>query len=113
MAVIEGSSAGGWQARFDARAAQHASVLSVDISGVRASVARAAGPSLAIFQLGESGTGAHLFAAARRAGASDAYVACLERFVREEQEHARLLAVVLETLGAPLRTRHWTDRIFV
>jgi hypothetical protein len=113
MAVIEGSSATSWRDRFDDRAGQHAEVSSVDPGGLDESVVAAAGPSLAVFQLGESGTGEHLFAAARRAGADDDYLTCLERFVAEEQEHARLLAVVLVAVGHPLRTSHWTDRIFV
>lgn len=31
----------------------------------------------------------------------------------EEQEHARLLELVLKSLGQPLRSSHWTDAAFV
>ena len=69
--------------------------------------------SLAVFQIGESGSGEHLFAAAEAADVDDDYMAALRAFVREEQEHARLLAVVLDAMDHPLRTSHWSDRVFV
>ncbi len=74
---------------------------------------RVLGGSLATFQLGESGTGEHLFAAAAAAGVSADHLADLRAFIAEEQEHARLLELVLDALGHPLRTSHWTDAAFV
>jgi len=71
------------------------------------------GRSLAIFQLGESGTGGHLIAAARTGRVSDHYVEALCLFIKEEQEHARLLSLVLEAMGQPTRSRHWSDQLFV
>lgn len=102
-----------WLDAFTARAGRHREVDAVDSGDLDDAIAALASRSLAIFQLGESGTGEHLFAAARSAGVDAAYLACLERFVAEEQEHARLLAVVLESLDATLLTEHWSDRIFV
>lgn len=69
------------------------------------------------FQLGEmGGTGEHLLAAAREVLAeghiSPDYVESLGFFVAEEQEHARLLAMVCDQLDIPLIDGHWTDRIF-
>lgn len=58
--------------------------------------------SLATFQLGESGDGAHLRLRAERQS-HPAYADAVDLFVAEEQEHARLLAEVLGRLGAPLR----------
>lgn len=102
-----------WARRFDERAGRHAEVRSIDLTALDHRTAGLLAPSLAVFQLGESGTGEHLFDAARRAGADLDYRRCLERFVSEEQEHARMLGVVLDALGAPRRHRHWTDAAFV
>lgn len=95
------------------RAGCHAHLTRVDHTGLDRATAALLGPSLAIFQLGESGTGEHLFEAARRAGTDADYRQCLQHFIAEEQEHARLLALVLDALGEPLRHRHWTDGAFV
>lgn len=102
-----------WAGRFDERAGQHAGVQSVEVTSLDQQAAQLLGPSLAIFQLGESGTGEHLFEAARRSGTDLDYQRCLERSVAEEQEHARMLAVVLEAMRVPLRHSHWTDGVFV
>ncbi|MDQ1490802.1 MAG: hypothetical protein QOJ23_3316 [Actinomycetota bacterium] len=78
-----------------------------------APAAAALARSLAHFQLGESGDGAVLLAAARRAWADDPdYVAALTLFVAEEQEHARLLEHLVVRLGGTLVTKHWTHRCF-
>jgi rubrerythrin len=68
--------------------------------------------SLQRFQVGESGEGRHL----RRQAAStrDAvYQECIDLFIKEEQEHARLMAEILRRLGAPLLQRHWSDACFI
>jgi hypothetical protein len=76
-------------------------------------VVKALTPSLARFQLGESGDGTTLLAQARRAWPDDAdYVAALGLFVGEEHEHARLLERLIARFGGALVTRHWTDRCF-
>jgi len=68
--------------------------------------------SLQRFQVGESGEGSHL---RRRAATTNdpAYQACIELFIREEQEHARLMANFLQRLNAPLLTHHWSDACFI
>jgi rubrerythrin len=66
-----------------------------------------------VFQLGESGDGTHLLEAAGLSMAGDEYLGALTRFVAEEQEHARMLAAVLEALAGPLLSHHWSDRLFV
>lgn len=101
-----------WLGVFDARAGQHRQVSAVAVRATD-SLRRHLGPSIATFQLGESGTGDHLLAAARRASVDVDYIESLQRFVAEEQEHARLLELVLRQLCVPLRTKHWSDRIFV
>ncbi len=105
--------AGTWRRRFDERADRHADVRAVDAAPLDRQTARLLGPSLAIFQLGESGTGEHLFEAARRAGTDDDYRRSLARFVGEEQEHARMLGLILDAMGEPRRRRHWSDGAFV
>jgi hypothetical protein len=104
-----------WLRRFEDRRGRHGGVSAVDASGLGAvgGRRRALGRSLATFQLGESGTGEHLFRAAAQAGVSADHLGALRHFVVEEQEHARLLAAVLDGLGAPRRHRHWTDAVFV
>jgi hypothetical protein len=104
-----------WRAQFEAVRGQHAHLTSIDLDGLGELQGRRAaiGRSLATFQLGETGTGGHLEVAAAQAGVSADHLAALRCFVAEEQEHARLLAVVLDGLGVPLRERHWTDGIFV
>lgn len=68
--------------------------------------------SMATFQLGESGGGRHIAAAAQAAGRPD-LLEPLRLFVGEEQEHARLLGLVLD-LGAIERlSSTWTDGAFV
>jgi rubrerythrin len=68
--------------------------------------------SLQKFQVGESGEGAHLRKQAATTGDST-YEAAIDLFIKEEQEHARLMACVLRNLGAPLLQRHWSDGCFI
>ena len=68
--------------------------------------------SLQRFQIGESGEGRHLRAAANATGDQD-YIKAISLFIKEEQEHARLMAEILKRLSAPLLTSHWTDGCFV
>lgn len=69
------------------------------------------GRSLARFQLGESSEGRQLRAGARRTG-DPAYAAAIDLFIREEQDHARLLGVVLDRWGIARLRRHWSDWLF-
>lgn len=68
--------------------------------------------SLQRFAVGERGDGRHLRAHAAATG-DPAYARAIDLFVQEEQEHARLLARLLDRLGAPPLTWHWSDACFV
>ena len=69
--------------------------------------------SLSHFQLGESGEGSFLLAKARRSYSEDPdYCAALNLFIKEEQEHARLLARLVRRFEGRLVTRHWTHSLF-
>ena len=68
--------------------------------------------SLQRFQVGESGEGHHLRRQAARTGDA-AYQTAIDLFIKEEQEHARLMACILRKLNAPLLARHWSDGCFV
>jgi hypothetical protein len=68
--------------------------------------------SLQRFQIGESGEGRHLRAAANTTGDCD-YIKSIDLFIKEEQEHARLMAEILKRLHAPLLTSHWSDGCFI
>jgi bacterioferritin (cytochrome b1) len=68
--------------------------------------------SLQKFQLGESGEGRKLKNHAHKTG--DAiYATAINLFIKEEQEHARLMAKILRELNAPLLKNHWSDFCFV
>jgi hypothetical protein len=68
--------------------------------------------SLQKFQLGESGEGRKLKRHAAKTGDA-VYAAAIDLFIKEEQEHARLMANILRGLNAPLLTGHWSDRCFI
>ena len=68
--------------------------------------------SLQRFQVGESGEGLHLKKQAARTGCP-IYQKCIDLFVKEEQEHARLMGEVLKGQGVPLLKHHWSDNCFV
>lgn len=64
------------------------------------------------FQVGESGDGANLMAKAEAAGDAE-YSTAVRLFVAEEQNHARLLGLLLHASGAGTIDRHWSDTVFV
>ena len=69
--------------------------------------------SFSHFQLGESGEGRVLIAAAQRTCVDDPlYAEALTLFIAEEREHARLLARLVERFGGRLITGHWTHLLF-
>jgi hypothetical protein len=68
--------------------------------------------SLQKFQLGESGEGRRLRNHAAKTG-DEVYAGTINLFIREEQEHARLMAEILKRLNAPLLTGDWTDHCFM
>jgi hypothetical protein len=72
-------------------------------------------PSIAIFQLGESGEGKHLFHSAQEwaeQSGDHAYVSALKLFIDEEHRHAQMLGRYLDLAGYPRLTENWTDGVF-
>ncbi|MEU6658435.1 ferritin-like domain-containing protein [Streptomyces sp. NPDC046821] len=80
--------------------------------GLGARVHPAVWRSVRRFQVGESGDGANLIAKADRAGDA-AYARAVRLFVAEEQNHARLLGLLLGASGVPPLVSHWSDTVFV
>jgi hypothetical protein len=69
--------------------------------------------SLSHFQLGETGEGKVLIAQAQAQLPEDLiYHEALRLFVAEEQEHARLLARLVQRLGGRIIRNHWTHSLF-
>lgn len=69
--------------------------------------------SLSHFQLGESGEGRFLLVEARHTYPEDGpYIEALDLFIREEQEHARLLDKLVQRFRGRLITGHWTHSLF-
>ena len=68
--------------------------------------------SLQKFQLGESGEGRKLKRDARETG-DVTYATAIDLFIKEEQEHSRLMAKILKQLNAPLLKSHWSDWCFI
>lgn len=68
--------------------------------------------SLQRFQVGEQGDGLHLRKAAMKTRDCE-YIAAIELFVKEEQEHSRLLARLIEGMDGSLLKYHWSDVCFV
>lgn len=102
-----------WHLDFARRAGRHARVAQPELGELSRMDQHVLATSLATFQVGESGTGEHLLAAAAEAETTDRYRDALSMFVAEEQEHARLLSLVIAAIEHPLKPNHWTDRVFV
>jgi hypothetical protein len=101
----------GWSDEFRERAARRASAPQPKWSAcsrLDPAVAR----SLQKFQVGESGDGRHLIENARATGDPDCAIA-VELFVAEEQNHARMLAHLLNAGGVGTKRSHWSDTVFV
>ena len=64
------------------------------------------------FQLGESGEGNFLKQWAMQAHDDD-FMAAIDLFVKEEQNHSHMMACLLRALEAPLLEGHWSDNLFV
>lgn len=62
------------------------------------------------FQVGEAGDGANLIA---KASGDGDYSVAVRLFVAEEQNHARMLALLLRAAGASTIASHWSDVVFV
>ncbi|GHO41916.1 ferritin-like domain-containing protein [Ktedonospora formicarum] len=68
--------------------------------------------SLQRFQVGEQGDGRHLLEAVARTQNPE-YQAAMALFIKEEQEHSRMLAKIIKGMGGNLLTSHWSDTCFV
>ncbi|WP_232662998.1 ferritin-like domain-containing protein [Pseudonocardia sp. TRM90224] len=98
-----------WQQEFEAAAAARPA----DPDWTRgAHLQSALAASLQRFQVGEAGDGANLIGKADRAG-DPGYAAAVRLFVAEEQNHARMLGLLLDAGGVPLIGSHWSDAVFV
>lgn len=100
-----------WRTLFEVREGRHCDVVRVGPVRLRPGVRAGLRVSLPVFQVGETGEGTHLLRAAAATGDADYTRAC-QLFVREEQEHARLLGLVLDELGVARRAAHWSDGVF-
>ena len=100
-----------WRTLFEVRQGRHRDVQCMGPLRLRPEVRAGLRTSLPVFQLGETGEGTHLVRAAAARGDADYARAC-QLFVREEQEHARLLGLVLDELRVARRTAHWSDGVF-
>lgn len=100
-----------WRTCFEVLENRHAHVTTDDVGPLAPIVSAGLRASLPTFQIGETGTGSHLLAAAAKVGDED-YVEALRLFVKEEQEHARLLALVCNELDIEMLDDHWTDGVF-
>jgi hypothetical protein len=106
----------GWAQVFANRAGRHSDVgvtaEDIEAAGLTVGTLDALGRSLNTFMIGESGTGDHLRSAAAVSGAGAEHRAALVSFIREEQEHARLLGIVLDAMDYPCRSTHWSQAVF-
>jgi hypothetical protein len=68
--------------------------------------------SLQRFQIGETGDGRHLRSFAVQL-CDPTYALCVDMFVKEEQNHAQILAQVISAMNGTLLSWHWSDIAFV
>ena len=108
-------SSGEWNLYFERNARNLLDVpwqLGADVSPSEVEVIFA---SIQEFQLGESSEGRHLIRAAREYAACTGdhdYLVAIERFIREEQRHARDLGRFMSLAGIPKIRKSWPDRVF-
>ncbi|WP_051771880.1 ferritin-like domain-containing protein [Saccharothrix sp. NRRL B-16314] len=100
-----------WVREFEAEARRRSEVGDPDFTQ-SARLHPAVVKSVQRFQVGEAGDGANLIAKAAAAGDGD-YKKVVRLFVGEEQNHARLLELLLTSAGAPTIASHWSDVVFV
>lgn len=101
----------GWTRAFEAEAGRRRAQGEPDWAG-GAGLAEPLARSLQRFQVGEDGDGANLIRKADEAGDPE-YAAAVRLFVAEEQNHARLLALLLGAGDVPTIAAHWSDSAFV
>ena len=106
-----GSRFAGWRREFEDASVARARTSEPDW-GAGAQLPLPLVRSVQRFQVGEAGDGRNLLAKAEATGDAD-YAAATRLFVAEEQDHARMLALLLEAAGQPTVDGHWTDTVFV
>ncbi len=100
-----------WRADFEVHADQYTEVTTSGMWVLAPVVERALRRSLPVFQLGKTGAGFHLLHSARGV-VSDDLERALRLFVLEEQEQARVHAVICAALDIATLDEHWSDRAF-
>ncbi|NUT99664.1 MAG: ferritin-like domain-containing protein [Saccharothrix sp.] len=98
-----------WVRDFEAQARRRQEVGDPDFAG-GARMPPAVVASVQRFQVGEAGDGANLIA---KAAGDPGYARAVRMFVAEEQNHARMLALLLRSAGAKTLDGHWSDAVFV
>jgi hypothetical protein len=71
--------------------------------------------SIQQFQLGEGSKGQRLLNRGRKYGRSVSdpfFVAALDLFIKEEQQHSRYLEAFMQSQGIAVAGRHWVDTVF-
>lgn len=71
--------------------------------------------SIQQFQLGEGSKGQRLLYRGRKYGRSvndPFFVAALDLFIKEEQQHSRYLEAFMQSQGIAVAGRHWVDTVF-
>ena len=100
-----------WRADFAVHAGQHVDITTSGMWVIAPVVERGLRSSLPIFQVGEIGTGHHLLDSACGVVSED-HLQALRSFVIENQEHARILALVCNSLDIEMIDEHWTEQAF-
>lgn len=104
-----------WIQHFETNASVHDQIQFDQPSLLSATDKAAIARSLAVFQLGETGTGSRLRRYAREVAPLEnfrGYQRAIDLFVCEEQAHSRLLARLVSHLGGSLIEKQWTNSIF-
>ncbi|MGW6841780.1 ferritin-like domain-containing protein [Streptomyces sp. NPDC054958] len=100
-----------WVGEFEAERERRAALGDPDW-GKGAQLPAAIVRSIQKFQVGEDGDGSALTAKADLAG-DPAYSQAVRLFIAEEQNHARMLKLLLAAGGAETLDGHWSDAAFV
>lgn len=104
-----------WTQHFETNASVHDQIQFTEPCTLPADIRLAVADSLAVFQLGESGTGSRLRRYAREVAPLEnfrGYQRAIDLFVCEEQAHSRLLGRLVTHLGGTLIEKQWTNSIF-
>lgn len=98
-----------WVRDFEEQARRRREVGDPDFTR-RVTLPPAVVASVQRFQVGEAGDGANLIG---KAAGEPVYARAVRMFIAEEQNHARMLALLLRSAGATTIDSHWSDAVFV